>query len=305
MSFVDTVAQILSLFIIVIIGYLMRKCGIIDAAANERYTKLVINISLPAQIIKTFVSNQGIVSNKEVIAVFGISALMYIVYAIIGALFLVLTGVKKEQRGSYMFMVMFANVGFMGFPVVEAILGEEAMIYAVIFNVVFNLLVYSVGILLIGKNEEGTRFDFKKMLNMPLISSFLSIILYFAGVKLPDFLMTSFGYLGSVTTPVAMLILGSIIASMKWRELFDEWRTYVFTVVRLIVAPLVALWVVEALLIESELIKGCMVLLSAMPVATNTTMLALEYNGDVKLSSKCIFFTTLLCMITIPIITLL
>lgn len=305
MSFTQTVAQIMSLFIIMVIGYIMNKRGIIDDAANERYTKLVINISLPAQIIRTFVSNQGIVSNGEVIAVFAYSALMYVLYAVIGVLFLFFTRVRKDQRGSYMFMMMFANVGFMGFPVIEAILGEEAMIYAVIYNVVFNLLVYSLGILLIGKHEKGAKFPFKKMLNMPLLSAVLSIILYFAKIKLPDPLMTGFGYLGNVTTPVAMLILGSILANMKWKELFDEWRVYVFTIGRLVVAPLAAMVLTNILPIQSELVKGCMILLSAMPVATNTTMLALEYNGDVKLSSKCIFFTTVLCMITIPLITIL
>lgn len=298
MSFGQTVSQIMSLFLIMVIGYIINKRGILDEVANIRLTKLVINISMPAQIIKAFISNQGIVSNQEVLMVFGISFLMYFIYAIIGVLFLFATHVSKEQRGTYLFMVMFGNCGFMGFPVVVAMLGEEALIYAVIFNVVFNLLVYSVGILMIGKS-----FDAKKLINMPLIASFLSIILYFAEIKLPVPVMNCLDALGNVTTPVAMLLLGSVIAGMKIKELFDEWRVYLFTIVKLAVLPAVSIFLINSLQIQSELIVGCMILLSAMPVATNTTMLALEYNGDVKLASKGVFFTTVLCMITIPIIT--
>ena len=305
MSFGQTVAQILSLFIIMVIGYIMNKRGIIDDAANVRFTRLIINISLPAQIVKAFVSNQGIVSNGEVLSVFGISFVMYLTYAVIGILFLILTRVKDTQRGTYLFMMMFGNVGFMGFPVVEAMMGEEAMIYAVIFNVVFNLLVYSVGILMISRKEGGHTFAWKKLLNMPLMSAVVSIVLYLANIRLPEILMRSLNFMGNMTTPVAMLILGSVIANMKVKELFKEWRIYLFTVVKLIVIPFVAILLIGKLPINSELIKGCLIVLSAMPVATNSTMLAIEYGGDVSLTSKGVFFTTLLCMITIPFITVL
>lgn len=303
MSFGETIAQILSLFIIMVVGYIMSKRGIIDDAANVRYTRLVLNISLPAQILTVFASNQGIVSNKEVLIVFGISLLMYLIYAIIGIVFLFVTRVKAEQKGTYLFMMLFGNVVFMGLPVVEGILGEEALIYVVIFNVIFNLLVFSLGIILIGKREKGVQFDIKKLINMPLISSLVSIFMYFANIKLPNTLMRSLEFMGDMTTPVAMLILGSIIANMNFKELFDEWRIYLFIVVKLVVLPVVALFVMKYMPIQSEIISGCMILLSAMPVATNATMLALEYDGDVKLASKGIFFTTIFCMISIPIIT--
>ena len=83
-------------------------------------------------------------------------------------------------------MMMFGNVGFMGFPLTEALLGEEALIYAVIFNVIFNLLVYSLGIFMISKTEEEFKFPIKKLLNVPLISACLSIVLYFCKIQLPN-----------------------------------------------------------------------------------------------------------------------
>ena len=305
MSFETTVMQIVSLFLIMIIGYVLRKCRVFDDASNVRFTRLIIYVSLPAQIVKAFASNQGIVSNKEVLSMFGMSSLAYLLYATIGVVFLVLFRVPKEKKGAYLFMMMFGNVGFMGMPLTEALLGEEALIYAVIFNVIFNLLVYSFGILMICKKDDDFRFPVKKLLNMPLMSAILSIMLYFGKIQLPSVLIQSLDYMGNVTTPVAMLILGSTIAGMPWKELFDEWRIYIFTLFKLVVIPVVVILILKIAPDMNPLIYGCLILLSATPVATNTTMLAIEYDGDQALASKGIFFTTLLCMLTIPIIQML
>ena len=302
MSFGTTVMQILSLFLIMIVGYVLRKQNVFDEAANVRFTRLIIYVSLPSQIIKAFVSNQGIVTNREVLLMFGISALTYLLYAIIGALFIMIFRVPSDKKGIYLFMMMFGNVGFMGFPLTEALLGEEALIYAVIFNVIFNLLVYSVGIFMISKTEGEFQFPIKKLLNMPLISAVLSIILYFGKIQLPEVAIHSLDFMGNVTTPVAMLILGSTIAGMAWKELFDEWRIYVFTAFKLLVIPVIVIGILKYVTNINPLIHGSLILLSATPVATNTTMLAIEYDGDMKLASKGIFFTTLLCMLTIPLI---
>lgn len=305
MSFGTTVMQIVSLFLIMIIGYILRKSNVFDDASNVRFTRLIIYVSLPAQIVKAFATNQGIVSNKEVLFMFGVSIVAYLLYAMIGFAFNLVFRVPKSKRGTYLFMMMFGNVGFMGFPLTEALLGEEALIYAVIFNVIFNLIVYSVGIIMISDKEEGANFNYKKLLNMPLLSAVVSIILYFCKIQIPDVLIKSLDYMGNVTTPVAMLILGSTIAGMAWKELFDEWRIYVFTVFKLLVIPSVVIILLKVAPEMNPLIYGSVILLSATPVATNTTMLAIEYGGDMRLSSKGIFFTTLLCMLTIPLIQML
>ena len=305
MSFGTTVMQILSLFLIMIVGYVLRKRNVFDEASNVRFTRLIIYVSLPSQIIKAFASNQGIVSDREVLLMFGISALTYLLYAIIGALFIMIFKVPADKKGTYLFMMMFGNVGFMGFPLTEALLGEEALIYAVIFNVIFNLLVYSVGISMISKTEGEFEFPIKKLLNMPLISAVISIVLYFCKIQLPEVAIQSLDYMGNVTTPVAMLILGSTIAGMAWKELFDEWRIYIFTAFKLFVIPVIVIGILRFVPNINPLIHGSLILLSATPVATNTTMLAIEYGGDMRLASKGIFFTTLLCMLTIPFIQML
>ena len=298
----NTVSLIISLFLIMIVGYIMAKREVIDKEAKTRLTRLLLNVTLPAQIIKAFVSNQGIVSNIEVLQVFGMSLILYLIYAIIGVIFVFVIRPKKGQRGAYLFMMMFGNVGFMGFPLIEAIYGEGALIYGVIFNVIFCLLVYSIGIFMIGKNHDGAKFDWAKLLNMPFIASVCSLVLYFAKMEFPDVVLTSLDFMGNVTTPVAMLILGATIAGMPLAKLFNEWRIYIFTAVKLLVLPMGAILLFRYLPISSDIIKESLIVLSATPVATNATMLAIEYDGDMDLISKGIFFTTLLCMVTIPLI---
>ncbi|EET59950.1 transporter, auxin efflux carrier (AEC) family protein [Marvinbryantia formatexigens DSM 14469] len=305
MDFMTVANQMMSLFLIMIVGYVMYRVKMIDDEATVRFTRLVLNISLPAQIITSFVENRGVVSNGVVISVFGISFLVYVIAAVIGVLFIFLTRAPKEERGTYLFMCLFGNVGFMGFPVIVTIFGDGALIYAVIFNVIFNILVYSIGIALIGGGKGSRRFNPKLLLNAPFIAAIVSVLLFFGGVSFPRVLVTSLNYLGNLTTPLAMLILGATIASMPVKELFDDWRIYVFTLFRLGVIPLAVMAVLRALNLTTPEITGIMIVLAAMPVATNTTMLAIEYGGNLHLASKGIFFSTILSVITIPVVAML
>lgn len=304
MDYLSILNQMLSLFCIGVIGYIMYKVKILDDTSTVRFTKLILSITLPAQILTSFMNSRGVISNKTVLYVFGVTLLCYLMPGLLGAAFVFVTRAPKQQKGLYLFMHLFANVGFMGFPVISTIFGDAGMIYAVIFNVVFNVLVYSLGILLIGNSKETTGFQPKLLLNIPFIAALISIILFFTPIQFPSAVMSALDYLGNVTTPVAMLILGCTIASMPVKELFDDWRVYLFAAMRLAVVPLTVMLMLKLIGVKDPLISGVMIILTGMPVATNTTMLAIEYSGDLQLASKGIFFTTILSVITIPLIAM-
>ncbi|MGI6019203.1 MAG: AEC family transporter [Marvinbryantia sp.] len=304
MDYLSILNQMLSLFCIGVIGYIMYKVKILDDTSTVRFTKLILSITLPAQILTSFMNSRGVISNKTVLYVFGVTLLCYLMPGLLGAAFVFVTRAPKQQKGLYLFMHLFANVGFMGFPVISTIFGDAGMIYAVIFNVVFNVLVYSLGILLIGNSKETTGFQPKLLLNIPFIAALISIILFFTPIQFPSAVMSALDYLGNVTTPVAMLILGCTIASMPVKELFDDWRVYLFAAMRLAVVPLTVMLMLKLIGVKDPLISGVMIILTGMPVATNTTMLAIEYGGDLQLASKGIFFTTILSVITIPLIAM-
>lgn len=295
--------QMLALFLLLVTGYVAYKAHVTSDEAIRNLTTLVLNVSLPAQILISFLSNRGKVSNMTLLEVTGISLFCYIIYFLVAVIFIVVTKAPKKQWGTYVFMLLFGNVGFMGYPVIQAVFGMEAMIYAVVFNVVFSFMVYSIGIVLIGGKSAG-KFDPKVLLNAPMIASLAGLALFFTPVPLPEYLENAMNYLGNLTTPLAMIILGGTIAKMNIKELFDDWRIYIFTIFRLVLMPLAVLITMNLLHEKQYLIRGTAVVLAATPVATNATMLAIQYHGDEQLVSKGIFFSTVLSVVSIPIVAM-
>lgn len=303
MDIVVITYQMLALFLLLVTGYVAYKTHVINDEAIRNLTSLVLNISLPAQILISFLSNRGKVSNLTLLEVTGVCLFCYLVYFLVVAVFLVVTRAPKKQWGTYAFMLIFGNVGFMGYPVIQSIFGMEAMIYAVIFNVIFSFVVYSLGIVLIGGEKAG-KFNPRLLLNTPMVVAVLSLILFFTSIPVPEYLDNALNYLGDLTTPLAMIILGGTIAKMKLKELFDDWRIYVFTLFRLVIMPIVVLFAMNLIHEQQYLIRGTAVVLAATPVATNATMLAIQYDGDVELVSKGIFFSTVLSVVSIPIVAM-
>ncbi|MGL5513059.1 MAG: AEC family transporter, partial [Sporomusa sp.] len=119
----------------------------------------------------------------------------------------------------------------------------------------------------------------------------------------PEVIISCADMMGSATTPMAMLILGSSLAQMRPREIFGDWRAYIITTLRLIVFPL-ATWLIMSLFFPADsMLLQVVVLLAAMPSATNATMMAIEFGGDQSVAARCIFLTTILSMITIPLLS--
>lgn len=303
MNFMLVLQQMLTLLLMMFIGYVMERRHLLGDNANGILSKVVLNVTLPAQIITSFSMDGGVLDNAILFRTFLFSSAVYAVYFAVAWVMVRLLNLSPKQRGTYQYMLIFGNVGFMGFPVITAIFGADKLVFAVIFNIVFNLLVFSVGLQMIaGAGQAG--FDWRKLLNLPLLSSVLALALFFLHIPLPQVVNSALLTLGNATTPLAMLILGCTIAAMPLKELFEEWRVYLFVGVKLLVLPLLVFVLLKPLLPSDDVLGQILVVLSAMPVATNATMLSVEYGGDTKLVSQGIFFTTVLSVLTIPLLVM-
>ena len=305
MDFSTILGQMLMLLLMMILGYLARRQNLLDEHVNASLSKVVLNVTLPAQIITSFAMEGAELTNGEVGAAFGLSCLIYLFYTALAVIYVRLMRVPRQDWGTYQYMIIFGNIGFMGFPVITAIFGAKALVYAVIMNIVFNLLVFSYGIKLITDGSETAgSFSWRKLINMPLISSALTLVLFFLHIKLPTVVNTALFTMGDATTPMAMLILGCTIAEMPLRELFDEWRVYIFTAVKLLAMPLLVFLLLQLLpgFEANSLLGKVLVVLSSVPVATNATMLSIEYGGNNKLVAQGIFFSTIFSVLTIPLL---
>ena len=299
MEFSTILGQMLMLLLMMILGYLARRQNLLDEHVNASLSKVVLNVTLPAQIITSFAMEGAELTNGEVGAAFGLSCLIYLFYTALAVIYVRLMRMPRVDWGTYEYMIIFGNIGFMGFPVITAIFGSKGLVYAVIMNIVFNLLVFSYGIKLITDGSETAgSFSWRKLINMPLISSALTLVLFFLHIKLPTVVNTALFTMGDATTPMAMLILGCTIAEMPLRELFDEWR------VKLLAMPLLVFLLLQLLpgFEANSLLGKVLVVLSSVPVATNATMLSIEYGGNNKLVAQGIFFSTIFSVLTIPLL---
>ena len=215
------------------------------------------------------------------------------------------------QKGAVEFGIMFSNVGFIGFPVTQAIFGTEALLYTTMFNMPFNLLCYSLGVsMLNGKNltetnkERNWKHTMKLIFTPAMVSSLVAVFMALAKFQGPAMIGDTLEMVGNITTPGALLVIGSSLSEIPVKSMFNNVRAYVFTVMSVIVTPLVMYCVYKPFTTSDPMLLGVCVIISAMPVATAGTMLCVEYGGDEKFMAQITFLTTLASVVTIPLMAL-
>ena len=291
------VNQMIILFLVIIVGYIANKVGILDKSQNQKLSSLILNITCPALILSSvFETKSG--DFKTVIQIFIISIAIYIVLPFMGILFGKILKVPKEDRNLYQFMTIFSNIGFMGYPVIQSIFGTQALFFAAICNMIFNIFCYSYGIYLMSGCDKLS-FDFKKIINPGIIFSIIAVIIYLTKWQMPQIIGETSSLIGATTTPLAMMLIGSSLADIPPKEVINDVRIYLYTIIKQIVMPILFWWVLKFIVFD-KVVLGVLVILVAMPVGSITVMFCNQYKGNVDLASKSIFITTLASVFTIP-----
>lgn len=294
--------QMIILFLLIGMGYLLYKVGMIDSEFNRKLTRIMLNVTMPAMILSSVLSQNGDKDFRTVGLLFVIAIILYLALPVIGWLIVTLFPIPDERKSMFWFMTIYSNVGFMGFPVINALFGATAVFYASIFNMIFNLSVYTFGIWMMGyKRRQTIAMRPSMILNPGIILTVLALIIYCLPVHFPDAINTTVDYLGSITVPLSMLVIGATLASMNVRELFNDFGIYPYTIFRQIVFPL-ACFPLLKLFIHDELVLGVTFILLMMPVANTAVLYATEYKNDEKLAAKAVFLTTLVCLFSIPLL---
>lgn len=290
--------QMIILSIVMVIGYVANKKDILNEMVNKKISSLILNITSPALILSSVLNQDKKGDYTVLLLVVFLGICLYIILPFIGIFIGKILKVEKEDEKLYQFMTIFANVGFMGFPVIESIYGTEAVFFAAIINLIFNVLCFSYGVYLISDNDKVS-FDIKLLLNPGIVVSIFSIIIYITGVKFPFVIKETSAIVGEITVPLAMMLIGSSLAQIPIKDVFSEKRLYPYTFIKQIVIPIIIYFILKPFVIN-QMILGVIVILSAMPVGTIAIMFTNEYGGNVSLASKTIFITTISSVITIP-----
>ena len=213
---------------------------------------------------------------------------------------------QKADEGIVGFALMFGNVGFMGYPVVAAIFGHEAVFYAAVLNVVNTFAVFTIGTILItGKNEvEGSRFQKKVLYSTPMVAAYLTMLIVALEIdNIPEVISQPLTMIGNITVPAALMIIGSSMSHLSLRTMLGNSTVYATTAMRLAIIPLAMYYLCGALGFSDTVVKINTVVI-AMPVATYGTILCLKYEKDATLMTEITFITTLFSMTTIPLLVL-
>ncbi|KAI4448576.1 hypothetical protein C823_003097 [Eubacterium plexicaudatum ASF492] len=196
-------------------------------------------------------------------------------------------------------MFVFSNVGFIGIPVISSIFGPEYVVYVSEFMLVYTLVFYTYGIALM--DGKLTASSLRAMVNPGTISGLLAMMIIIFGIRVPDFLQTAVTYLGNVTSPMALIAVGFALAESDLKKIFGQMRLYIFSVVKLLILPLLMLPLLRLVVGNSDLLAVCMVMFG-MPVGNMPLILGNQKGMDVTACSAAIILTTVLCVLTVPIL---
>jgi len=314
--------QMAILFIIMMIGFLCRKLKLINDEGAKVISGLVVNVANPALILSASINNENSIKGMDLVKAMGLAVVMYVVLGIIAFVIPKLLAVPKADAGAYRVMTIFSNIGFMGFPVISALYGSDALLYASLFMIPYNVLIYTYGISAMrggrGKAESvgssdntvnGAAGDKKhklpigKIINVGVVSCILTIIIYIINPPVPEFIETTIGHLSGLTAPLSMIVIGDAMGKMKFRELVKDFRLWIFSAIKLLVIPIAGMAVIRLLGLDATL-SGVLMIMLSTPVGSMTAMLANRYGGNYELTSRGVALTTLLSVITMPVVSI-
>lgn len=346
--------QMIVMFLMMAVGYLCYRKQILTEEVSRKVSAIVVNVANPCMILSSALTDQQM-QGKELVQTLAIVVMMYAFLLAVAQLLPRILCIQKESRGAYAAMTVFANIGFMGFPVLAAMYGNGALLYGAVFQIPFNILIYTYGVAVLtrkpgacAKTEQdvkaevdvkaepngktGERQDaqgitaavngkseniengseqqgklqetveiVKKIFNIGVIACITAMLLYFLQTPVPSFLQAFITNLGNLTAPLSMMIIGASLAQMPLKELFLDKKLLLFSLVKLLLLP--AVWMIMVNRVaEQEILRGVCLVMMATPAGSMTAMLAQQYGGDYETASRGVALTTVLSVITMPLL---
>lgn len=291
--------SMLSLLIMIGVGCLAAKTGMMDEHTNDKMIKMIINIFNPMLMLASAANSVGMISRALMGRIAVIALGMFLIFILAGMLLSPLFEKDALQRKVYQLMFVFSNLGFIGIPVVSSILGAEYVVYVTEFMLVYFFVFYTYGIALM---DGGFSLkSLKSMVNPGNIFSVIALVLVLFEIRLPAFLRTTATTLGNVTSPMALVSVGYTLSCADLRRIFGNAKLYLFAVIKLVVLPLLMLPLLRMATDDPALLAVCM-LMFGMPVGNMPLMLGTQKGIDCTNCSAAIILTTLLCVATIPLL---
>ncbi len=303
MNFMTVVGQVGMLACIILFGFLIVKTGYVEAKHKDSISKLIVKLILPCLIISSISKETFDVSRiGELLTVALMSVFCIMTLFILGILSAKILKIPEATKAAHKMMFCLGNVIFMGYPIIVAMYGDTGFFYAIIYWLLNDLFMWTVGVFLLsGNSGEKKEALWKKLLNPNTISFAVAILMFAFGIKLPPILNEAMTSVGSLTTALSMVFIGMTLATVDLKKTMKKWWIFVIVPIKLVIMPIAFLHLFKFLGIKGILL-GVVVLEAAMPAQTVLTILAHEHDADYEYTAVGLFITTVVSLVTLPFI---
>ncbi len=291
------------IFIVLLVGALARFFKLLSKEATDGLCRIAIEVTLPFLYFYTLSTNL----TRELL--FSIWPLPVIAIALTFFSYLLTRIVsrplklKAEQRNTFLFLGTFANYGFLAIPLVYALFGREALVKLIVFNLGITFLYWTFGVAILSGPRAKTAKVFRNLANNGILGLLLGLAAGIGSFPIPEFILESARLIGNASIPLALIVVGSMLAQSQAKRKFALKAIFTLAFCRLILIPALVLLVINIFDGLPKILAAIIVLQAAMPSASTTPILTRRFGGDSQLAASGVFFTTLLSIITIPLFT--
>lgn len=292
--------SVISLFLIMLVGVYGSKRNIITPEVNKALINILIEIALPFMILASFVFTYDETIKLNVLKTFIYSPIAYIIMAVVSVILLI--PIKTDKRTILHFSNIFTNTGYIGFPILNAMYGAEAVIYGSVFNMFFVIFIWTYGIFIFTGSIERENLKkelLKILLNPSILAVSLGIIIMIFDIVIPELLLNTIRSVGNITGPLSMIIVGATLAKVEFKNSLKDWSIYYGITTRLIIIPL-GIYLISIIIGDRGIVSNAVIVMSAMPAAAMTSILAENYELEAEYAATMVLMTTVSALLTIP-----
>ena len=297
--------KLIVLFGFILIGYIAYKKKWVTDEGSSQISGLIVNVFNPPLIIMTVIGTKSRPTAELVMVDSVLAILMFVLLIAISPLIVRMLKIEEKNRTIYSIMLIFSNLGFMGIPLIQAVYGQEATFYVAMYMMVYNILFYSYGVYVFEKaknKSEEFHFQLKKMFNPGMISCLIALFLFLVPIPVHGIIVNCITYLGNAAVPLSMIVTGISLARSNLKEVFMDKKLYEFTFWKMLVIPAVVALIHKNFHLD-PVVTGVMVLMLGMPNGSMPVIMAEDYGLDSSICSRGVALTTILSLITLPLVT--
>lgn len=298
----NVIGLLVQIFFLVFLGMFLRRKGLLSNEFQANLSVLITNIILPFSILSS--SNQAFDTSmlKTLLIAVGVTVGYYLFALGLGlGLGKKIFPSNRQKSGLFATCTTFANVGFLGFPVINTIFGSSGMIYAVLYNMLYNVFFYTIGTSLINTQETEVSIKPSRLLRDPaILSSIIAITIYVSPLRFPALVYNTFQMIGDMITPLSMFLIGASLVGSSIKYIFSNKPALLTSALRLVVLPFL-IYLVSLLFPEHQYVFSVLIILTALPVGSMNTIFAKLFHSDVDFASTVTIQSMLLMIITLPL----